>query len=100
MEDNYDVYNGHCKTNVIEPTKCNYDIGISTTSQHLQCYNVRNECKTISTLRCMTKPIDFLEQGEKCFHKTLTNICIKYNVFKSITCSTLCFEYHSININK
>lgn len=77
-----------------------YFRGISTTSQHLRCYNVRNECKTISTLRCMTKPIDFLEQGEKCFHKTLTNICIKYNVFKSITCSTLCFEYHSININK
>lgn len=22
VEDNYDVYNGHCKTNVIEPTEC------------------------------------------------------------------------------
>lgn len=78
------MYNGHCKTNVIEPTKCNYDIGISTTSQHLQCYNVRNECKTISTLRCMTKPIVVFRTRGKMLsqntHKYLYKIqCIQIN---------------------
>lgn len=56
---------------------------ISTTPQQLQCYNVRNECNTTSMLICTTKPIRSLEQGEKCFHKTLTNICIKYTKYSN-----------------
>lgn len=80
-----------CTMDIAKPMSLNlqsvimtYFRGISTTSQHLQCYNVRNECKTISTLRCMTKPkVVFRTRGKMLSQNTQKYLykiqCIQIN---------------------